>query len=477
MNPLTQEYLQEQYKKIRLLKESEKGEVWLVSAPDGELAMLKSIHHAGLPLKQLKEHPSSFWPKILLLHEDKEEDFSLVVEEYIPGQTLETLIEAKKITPAEGAKIFKQFCHGLKELHRLGIIHRDIKPANIIIKETGTPVLIDFDSSRLITDKKDKAADTVLLGTKGYAPPEQFGYAATDIRSDIYALGITFENLLPPSKKFKKILQKCHAFDPNMRYQNVDEILADLAGKRINKILAACVIVLLPICILLLKFSPAAPLPPVLESAVKEIEQAAPAELLAENTESSATTVKSDSAMPVQTAPAAASPASPGTPPAAADSAGKKKRPERWKFNFIEMSTSFEGQEGNVGIPYRVYNHWQKRLTDTQGIYQEITFPDNFIVEVKFTNNSPNLTWENPVVDIEFEGSTGDYDYRETRSLPNIPPGETYIFKYSLAGHKAQIRTNGGDSMDLRFRPRIKETDVIKQVQTTAFFTIGFVKP
>ena len=99
MDPLTLEYLQEQYIKIQLLKKSEKSEVWLVYDTDGNLAVMKTIYNTGLPIKLLKDNPSRFWPKIHLLHEDKDQKYTLVIEEFIQGKTLEAFINDRKIEP------------------------------------------------------------------------------------------------------------------------------------------------------------------------------------------------------------------------------------------------------------------------------------------------------------------------------------------------------------------------------------------
>ena len=121
--------------------------------------------------------------------------------------------------------MLSRLCHGLKELHECGIIHRDIKPANLILQNPELPeslYLIDFDAARLISGHK--ATDTALLGTRGYAPPEQYGFSQTDARSDIYALGCTFKEILGPQYhgRLIPILNKCCAIDPQARYQNVE---------------------------------------------------------------------------------------------------------------------------------------------------------------------------------------------------------------------------------------------------------------
>lgn len=124
------------------------------------------------------------------------------------------------LTEREARKILLALSHGLAKLHDLGIIHRDIKPEHILIEKDGTPRLIDFDTCRRFKD--GKATDTTLLGTKTYAPPEQFGFQQTDQRSDIYSLGVTISELLPPNYQgtLRPILNRCSRLDPADRYQN-----------------------------------------------------------------------------------------------------------------------------------------------------------------------------------------------------------------------------------------------------------------
>ena len=112
------------------------------------------------------------------------------------------------------------------------VIHRDIKPENVIITEEKEPVLIDFDIAR--TFKTAEETDTVFFGTKGYAPPEQYGFAQTDCRSDIYAFGVLLRFLLTDSvrenskirlyRPLKKIIDRCTAFAPENRYSDMTQV-------------------------------------------------------------------------------------------------------------------------------------------------------------------------------------------------------------------------------------------------------------
>lgn len=150
-----------------------------------------------------------------------DEDTTTVVEEYIEGQTAGSV----ELSEKQCRTIVKELCDVLIFLHGKGIIHRDIKPSNILLAKDGHIRLIDFDAAR--TRKEDLEQDTMLLGTRGYAPPEQYGFAQTDERSDIYALGVTVKQLLGSragKPGYRRILSKCTNLEPGRRYQSVRRV-------------------------------------------------------------------------------------------------------------------------------------------------------------------------------------------------------------------------------------------------------------
>ena len=224
------EFLEFRYEKLKRLKFSERGEVWLASARhSGELVIIKRVAATGLPYDVLKNFSFALPAKVLYCAEDAAE--TVIVEEFIQGDNLfERLARKNFLNESEARAILLQMCDGLAELHAQKIIHRDIKPSNMILQ--GDKIrLIDFDAARIF--KEGQYTDTRLLGTKGYAPPEQFGSGQTDPRSDIYALGVTFKELLGTNGggRLKKILDKCTAFDPAERFQSVDELKSALTAR------------------------------------------------------------------------------------------------------------------------------------------------------------------------------------------------------------------------------------------------------
>ena len=237
-------YLEKRFEKLRKLHQTAKGEVWLATDMDGKPVVWKTIQLTGLPYAAIKKISHPLLPEIIHVAEDEES--TIVIEEYVQGRPLSELVARKKfLKEAEVRSILLQLCSGLALLHRKGIIHRDIKPSNLILQKNGDVRLIDFDAARVV--KENGEEDTHLLGTRGYAPPEQFGYGQTDARSDIYSLGIILSNM--PGNRFRKVARKCCRTNPSERYGSVQEVREALGRNRIHPGagLAAAAVVLLAI--------------------------------------------------------------------------------------------------------------------------------------------------------------------------------------------------------------------------------------
>jgi len=158
-----------------------------------------------------------------------------VFEEHIDGITLRELLNGGCISEEKAIEIILQLCDALEVLHHEKIIHRDIKPENIILSD-GKVYLIDFNISRFY--KENQSTDTEYLGTAGYASPESFGFGQSDERSDIYSLGVLFNELLTGnasnlqifSGKYESIIKRCVEIDSAKRYQDISSLKADLLG-------------------------------------------------------------------------------------------------------------------------------------------------------------------------------------------------------------------------------------------------------
>lgn len=156
-----------------------------------------------------------------------------VLEEFVQGDNLAWLLGEMLCTPKEARGIIRQLCQAVWVLHSVGAVHRDIKPDNVILRGEDA-VLIDFDASRM--HKPEMTADTQVLGTTGFAAPEQYGIAQTDARADIYSLGVLLNVMLTgehPSRRTAKgelgrIVEKCTMTNPDKRYQSVLHLMEAL---------------------------------------------------------------------------------------------------------------------------------------------------------------------------------------------------------------------------------------------------------
>lgn len=175
----------------------------------------------------------------------KTEDALVVVSEYVEGATVAALVSADGGGTAFARAVFPEVCDAVSELHGLidpPLIHRDVKPANIIISNRPDGVsatLIDFGIARRY--RAGEGADTVRFGTRAYAPPEQFGFGQTSVRSDVYALGMVLLFCLTGSEPeglpaadalaargiepaLAEVVLKAAAFDPVARYASADAL-------------------------------------------------------------------------------------------------------------------------------------------------------------------------------------------------------------------------------------------------------------
>ncbi len=175
------------------------------------------------------------FPQVYRTYE--EEGLFVVEEEDVEGISLqEHLKQAGKLPEKEALELMLQLCSSLQFLHRLGYIHRDVKPEHILLTPEKKAVLIDLDASMLVRPEKNN--DTMLIGTVLYAAPEQFGLTRSDVRSDVYALGILLNEMLtgthPTVKQYREgplgdVIERCIRMNLEERYQSVEELEAALS--------------------------------------------------------------------------------------------------------------------------------------------------------------------------------------------------------------------------------------------------------
>ena len=200
----------DEYDRVTLIKKSERGEVTLIRhRASGNRYIFRHFSGSSEVYRKLLTVSCPNLPQIMEVGE--KEGKTALLEEYVQGDTLGEIL---------------QLCMALWVLHSLGVVHRDVKPDNVIIRGTEA-VLIDFDASRIY--KNENREDTQILGTTGFAAPEQYGLSQSDGRADIYALGVLLNIMLTgehPSRKLAsgrmgRIVQRCTMVNPEKRYKNI----------------------------------------------------------------------------------------------------------------------------------------------------------------------------------------------------------------------------------------------------------------
>ncbi|SHJ38782.1 Serine/threonine protein kinase [Clostridium cavendishii DSM 21758] len=225
------------YVTLTQLNITHKSKVYLVkNTLDNKIYIKKHVENYNLNVyKMLKSIESYNIPRIYDLFEIDNE--LIIIEEFINGLTLEEIKEKSYLIDEKKVALYMiTLCGALEKLHNLNppIIHRDIKPSNIIINNDGILKLIDFDVSKIFKEYSKK--DTALLGTKGYISPELYCFNRTDIRSDIYSIGILINVLtigaypqdIENPGILNPIIKKCTNLSPENRYQTVSELKKDL---------------------------------------------------------------------------------------------------------------------------------------------------------------------------------------------------------------------------------------------------------
>ena len=221
-------------KKLRIKKDSA---VVVMEREDGSLFVLR-IYAQKIPAyRMLEGRRCENLPEIYRCGE--ENGFFLVEEEYIDGICLQDMLDGgARLDENQAADVVKKVCEALHVLHENGFVHRDVKPDHVILTPENRIVLIDLDASMRIQPEKD--TDTRLLGTAIYAAPEQFGLTRSDVRTDIYSVGILLNELLtsahPAVTRYRDgrlagIIEKCIQINPQDRYQNMSELTEALSSK------------------------------------------------------------------------------------------------------------------------------------------------------------------------------------------------------------------------------------------------------
>ena len=229
--------------KVYLVRHQESGRFYVKKILD--------VYSADV-YRDLQEHPISGIPRIIDSWEDN--GSLIIIEEFISGLTLQDKIDFTSTKPCDFETInicdvltieqighyMINLCEILERLHSHNppLVHRDLKPSNIMITSCDNVVLLDFNAARFYTGIDGRESDTKLLGTKGYAAPEQYGFGESSPQTDIFSVGKIIqecvnaftsqnsdsENSSLKENVFSDVIQRCTQMDPSRRYPSVREL-------------------------------------------------------------------------------------------------------------------------------------------------------------------------------------------------------------------------------------------------------------
>jgi eukaryotic-like serine/threonine-protein kinase len=262
-------FLAERYEIVQILGQGGMGAVY--KANDVELNRTVALKVIRPELAREKAIVDRFKQELLLSHQvthrnviriydlNDSEGMKFITMEYVEGENLHTLIhEKKKFSTEEAVEIMRQVCLALQAAHAVGVIHRDLKPQNIMRDTSGRIVVMDFGLARTL-EGDGMTQSGALMGTMEYMSPEQALGKHLDQRSDIFALGLIFYEMLTGLMPFKadsaiaslirrtqervspvsdhdnsipasvsSVVAKCLERDLDQRYKTATDLLADL---------------------------------------------------------------------------------------------------------------------------------------------------------------------------------------------------------------------------------------------------------
>lgn len=262
------------YKILQKLGEGGVGEVYL--AEDAVLGRRVAIKYlasqkAADPdsrrrfIQEAKTQALLNHPNIATFHEVGEENGRVfIVMEYVEGRPLSELAQSEKLSVSEALELAVQIAEGLSSAHERGVVHRDVKPENVLVTSKRLVKLTDFGLAKW-KESSTLTKTGVRMGTAHYMAPEQVEGKVVDRRADIFSFGVVLYELLTSRKPFdgdseaaifyellnvtpqplaryargippelERVVQKCLAKEPDLRYQQTEELLADLKALKKN---------------------------------------------------------------------------------------------------------------------------------------------------------------------------------------------------------------------------------------------------
>jgi serine/threonine-protein kinase len=205
---------------------------------------IKVPHKQNLDFTELLKEPrllaSLSHPNIVaILTAEKQEGMFFIVMEYVPGETLEQIVEREGALDLPRALDFTcQICNAVDHAHRAGVIHRDLRPGNILVSETGLLKVTDFGTSRFL---EIAAHGTTVVGSPPYMAPEQFHGKAV-FASDIYSVGVTMYQMLtgvlpydtPAPADLERLMRGELVSPPRLKNNRIPKSLNDIVLRALS---------------------------------------------------------------------------------------------------------------------------------------------------------------------------------------------------------------------------------------------------
>lgn len=202
---------------------------------------IKVPHRQNLDFSELLREPrllaSVNHPNIVAITTaEKQDDVFFIVMEYVPGQTLESVLESEGALDLPRALDYTvQIGNAVDHAHKQGVIHRDLRPANVLVSDTGMLKVADFGTSRFL---EIAAHGTTVIGSPAFMAPEQFQGKAV-FASDLYSVGVTMYQMLtgelpydpPPPSQLSRLLTGELVTPPRLKNPVIPRRLNDIVMK------------------------------------------------------------------------------------------------------------------------------------------------------------------------------------------------------------------------------------------------------
>ena len=202
---------------------------------------LKVPHKQGVDFGELLREPrllaSLNHPNIVtILTAEKQENVFFIVMEFVPGETLETIIARDGALELSRALDYTcQICNAVDHAHRHGVLHRDLRPANVLVAESGLLKVADFGTSRFL---EIAAHGTTVIGSPPYMAPEQFHGKAV-FASDLYSLGVTMYQMMtgvlpydtPSPADLDRLMRGELVSAPRLKNPKIPKAISDIVVK------------------------------------------------------------------------------------------------------------------------------------------------------------------------------------------------------------------------------------------------------